>query len=108
MPDEKPTKEENGPKEESITVSLQWPTKSDVPLLHANYFAVLKTANEAVLTFGEFLPYIQHPEERKTQEFLESANISVVARIAMSPAGFNALVGMMSGLEKKEQPDDNP
>ena len=102
---QKAEENDDAPILEKIDVQFtpKWPVNTTVPLLHANYFAFARTANETVLTFGEFLPYLQKPTDENIQEQLEKSSINVISRVAMSHAGFDALYSMLKRTMENEE-----
>lgn len=77
-------------------VRLKWPLDDNLPVYYANHFALLRTDDEAVLVFGTFLPAGLHTRsEEEVQEYLENATVKPLAKIAMTPAGLEALYMML-------------
>lgn len=106
MPDSRMMSGELEETQMDISIKPRWPVHSDTPLLHANYFAIANSGHEVVLTFGEFLPYIQQPLDEKARQKLEDAEITVVSRIAISPAGYKAFFDMLKRNIGNEEEDD--
>jgi hypothetical protein len=106
MPDSRTVSAEQEEVQMDVSIKPRWPIQTDTPLLHANFFAIANSGHEVVLTFGEFLPYIQQPIDEKDRQNLEDSEIKVVSRIAISPAGYKAFFDMLKRNIGSEEEDD--
>ena len=83
-------------KQEIKVQSIKWPLKDNLPFLYANHFAIFGTDNEMVIAFGNFLPTgLPNRDSDELFEFISSAEVTPVAKIVMSKAGYEALLNIM-------------
>jgi hypothetical protein len=99
----------NKPEEaKRVELDLRWPLEDDIPYLYANHFAVIDTGHEVILAFGNFLPTGLHKRsDQEVENFLKSSEVNPVAKIVLSPSGFEAFLGLlrnkMTELEEKKK-----
>jgi len=84
--------------------ALRWPLADDIPLRHANQFAILDDTQDHILIFGDFLqPIIAHYSPQDVRDFMGKATIKPVAKILLSRDGLLAFYALLTGYMKDKK-----
>jgi hypothetical protein len=90
--------------EEYLEIKPKWPLEDNLMAIYANQFAITQYGPEIVVTFGEFLPTgLAGRPEAEVEEYLNNASVKPLAKVVMTPAGLEALYGLLKGYMDRKQ-----